>query len=388
MNDPASGDYDLIVVGLGAIGSAAVYHGTRAGLRVLGIDRFDPPHEHGSSHAESRITRLAVGEGSQYLPFVARAHEIWRELEEESSTALLHECGGYIVTPPAPTRDSRWGAFVQRTASVAAEAGLDFELRTPDQAMAHCPNLIVAPDASVGFEPTAGIVMCERAIAVQLQLAEANGAALLTNTAVRTVQPDGSGVRVEANGTTYRAASAIVATGAWFPELAPEQDAQAVTVTRQVVYWFEVDNPAAFDAARFPFVIWPGQDIREYSAVFPMTSGGRPGLKLLGEQFHETTTASTVDRVVGEGEVDDFYERLVLPRVAGVRRHAIDATVCLYTNTVDDHFLIDTHPHADQLLFASPCSGHGFKHSTALAEAMVAQLRNEPSTRELSSFRR
>lgn len=387
MNSPAPGSYDLIVVGLGAVGSAAVYHATRAGLRVLGIDRFNPPHEHGSSHAESRITRLAVGEGPQYLPFVARAHEIWRQLEAEADTTLLHQSGGYIITPPAPTRDTRWGAFVQRTAAVAADAGVDFELETPEQAMTRFPNLIVDAQASVGYEPTAGIVMCERAVDVQLQLAQQNGATLLTDTTVQNVRPDGSGVRVATRKATYTAAAAIVATGAWFPELASTEDAHAVTVTRQVVYWFEVDDPAAFDVARVPFVIWPGQDISEYSAVFPMASGGRPGLKLLGEQFRYTTTAATVDRRVNDREIHDFYERLVAPRIRGVRQRTVDASVCLYTNTHDDNFLIDTHPDASQLMFASPCSGHGFKHSTALAEAMVAQL-SDGSGLGLSAFKR
>ena len=99
-DEAAERQFDLIIVGLGAVGSAALMHAARAGMRVLGIDRFDPPHQFGSSHAETRITRLAVGEGPQYLPFVARSHEIWRQLEAETGRELLHQPGGYIITPP------------------------------------------------------------------------------------------------------------------------------------------------------------------------------------------------------------------------------------------------------------------------------------------------
>jgi len=378
--------YDLIVCGLGAMGSAAFYHASRRGLRVLGIDRFDPPHTFGSSHAESRITRLAVGEGEQYLPFVARSHEIWRDLERQTGEELLHQPGGYIITPPSPTADDRWGGFVPRTAAVAASAGIDFELRSPEQVAAHTPQIRLQGDEAIGFEPTGGIVMCERAIATQLRLARSAGGETLVNTVVDAVAAKDGGVVVTASGRQHYAAGAIVATGAWFGELALPVDADGVTVTRQVVHWFEVDEPASFSADRFPFVMWPGETIAEYSAIFPMASGGRPGLKILGEQFQESTTAATVDRGVSETEIDDFYERLVVPRVRGVRRSTVHNEVCLYTNTEDDHFLIDFHPQSDSILFASPCSGHGFKHSTALGEAMVDAVTGADDGLHLGAF--
>lgn len=383
----AAGDqFDLIVVGLGAIGSAAVMHAARAGMHVLGIDRHDPPHHFGSSHAESRITRLAVGEGPQYLPFVARSHEIWRELEAETGVELLHQPGGYIITPATRTQDPRWGDFVDRTARVAESAAIPFEIRTPEQVNKHVPRVRLRGDEKVGFEPSGGIVMCERAIKTQLDLARSAGARTLTNTPVTAIEPVGSGARVTAAHTHYWGQNVLVATGAWFPELAPTVDANAVSVTRQTVFWFDVDDPRDFAADRFPFVIWPGQTIDEYSAVFPMAAGGRPGLKLLGEQFSATTTAETVDRTVSDDEVRDFYTRLVAPRLRGVQPTISHSAVCLYTNTQDDHFLIDRHPASDTILLASPCSGHGFKHSTALAEAMVGSLAGWSEARDLGAF--
>lgn len=387
-DDLADQSFDLIIVGLGAVGSAALMHAARAGLRVLGIDRFDPPHQFGSSHAESRITRLAVGEGPQYLPFVARSHEIWRELEAETGRELLHQPGGYIITPPAKTQDKRWGGFVDRTAEVAASASIPFEVRTPEQARAHLPRIRLKGDEKLGFEPTGGIVMCERAVETQLDVARKAGAFTVLNTPVQAVEPGQNGVEIRTADARYRAQKVLVATGAWFPELAPEADGAAVTVTRQTVFWFDVEDPDDFSADHFPFILWPGYNIAEYSAVFPMARGGRPGLKLLGEQFHETTTAETVDRTVQQHEVDDYYERLVVPRLTGVLPTISHSAVCLYTNTIDEHFLIDHHPQSDRIMFASPCSGHGFKHSTGLAEALVGHLTGAANALDIAPFMR
>ena len=353
---------------------------------MLGIDRYDPPHQFGSSHAESRITRLAVGEGEQYLPFVARSHELWRELEQLTGEALLHQPGGYIITPPTKTDDDRWGSFVDRTADVAASAGISFERHGVAQVAERAPALRLQGDEEIGFEPTGGIVMCERAIAMQLALARSAGADMLVNTPVDAVEPGADVVKVTAAGTQYVGSKVIVATGAWFPELAPPVDAAAVRITRQVVYWFEVDDLGQFGADRFPFVIWPGHTIDDYSAVFPIATGARPALKVLGEQFDTETTAESVDRQVSEAEVADFYERLVAPRLHGVTPNVVDTAVCLYTNTADDHFLIDVHPESSRVMFASPCSGHGFKHSTAIGEAMVAALAGDEQALDLAPF--
>jgi len=389
VNVTAGGNsFDLIVVGLGAVGSAALNFAAHSGLRVLGIDQYSPPHTFGSTHAESRITRLAVGEGAHYLPFVARSHQIWRELEARTGEQLLFQSGGYIITPPGGTDDDRWGGFVHRTNAIAQSAAIPFEIQTHAQVRAKTDRLRLQPDEVVGYEPTGGIVLCERAIAVQLGLAQAAGAVIRTNTKVTSVEPDGGGVVVVAGAEVLRADAAIVATGPWFAELAPPVDAEAVTVTRQVVYWFDVEDPQDFSADRFPFVMWPGHTIADYSAVFPRPPGGRPGLKLLGEQFHRSTTPNEVDREVHESEINDFYERLVATRVAGVKPRLLHCEVCLYTNTIDDHFLIDAHPDTAQIMFASPCSGHGFKHSPAIGEALVQQVRGIQTQKVLQPFAR
>lgn len=383
-----AGSYDLIVVGLGAMGAATLLQARRRGLNCLGIDRHDPPHEFGSTHAETRVTRLAVGEGAQYLPFAKRSHEIWRELEATTGQELFHESGNLIINPLAESDDDRWGDFVSATDAVAATAGIDFEVLTAAQVRDRHPRLAITDQERAGFEPTGGAVMCERAVDVQLQLARSEGAETHTNETVTDITPTASCVTITTANGSYRADRVVLATGAWLPSMVAAQDREQLSVTRQVVYWFEVDDPADFGAARFPTVIWASTSIDAYLAVFPIPNDSAPVLKVLGEQFHTTTDADTVDRFVTDAEIDSFYERLVLPRVVGVGPTCVRSTVCLYTNTPDDHFLIDTDPRSDRVMVVSPCSGHGFKHSAALGEAIAETVATGNSTLDLNPFAR
>ena len=277
---------------------------------------------------------------------------------------------------------------MHRTADIARTANIDFEIRSPDQVRAHIPQIKLNGDEAIGYEPTAGIVMCEQAVATQLELARQAGATTLVNTTVIAVEPDGDGARVETADGRYWADRVLVATGAWFADLAPAVDAAAVAVTRQAVFWFQVERPQDFSVDRFPFIMWPGQTIADYLAAFPIAPGARGALKLMGEQFHETTSPDTVDRTVRPEEAHDLYERLVRTRLDGVTPTVLDSAVCLYTSTRTDDFLIDHHLGSEHILFASPCSGHGFKHSTALGESMVGHLFGIEDGRDLSPFMR
>ena len=370
------------------MGSAALYHAAASGLEVLGIDRYDPPHELGSSHAETRVTRLAVAEGAQYVPLVARSHEIWKDLETKTGIRLLYQPGACIINSAGKSKDARWGDFVSQTQAIAAASGIDYSVLSAADFGAMFPNVVLDPGERIGFEPTGGIVMAEAAVSAQLDLARGLGAQVLTNRQVTEVKPQDHGVSVRVGSNSYSADNAIVATGPWFAELAPPADGQAVAVTRQVAFWFEPEDPDAFSAERFPAILWAGEDISEYMAIFPMPPNGVPGLKMLGEQFSVTTSGAKANRVVSQTEVNDFYEKFISVRLRGVTPKCVKSSACLYTSTVDDHFLIDFHPTSERILFASPCSGHGFKHSSALGEAMVQLVTTGVSRLDLSSFGR
>lgn len=369
------------------MGSAVAYHASKIGLNVVGIDRHEPPHDFGSTKAETRISRLAVGEGPQYLPFVKRSHEIWRELEAATGVDLLHECGGIIITEQDPVPGQRWEDFVVETARVAGDAGIPYDVLTPAEVRASHPWISVPDERNAGFEQTAGLVMAERAVEVQLRLATELGATLRVNETVTAIEPSGNSVVVTTSTGSLTADHVVLATGPWFSELAAPPHAEQVAVTRQVVYWFEVADPDAFSTDAIPFVMWIAKRDEDYIGLFPTPPDGTPAVKILGEQFLETTDADSVDRTVSQAEIDEFYDTYVAPKFTGVSRNAIRAEVCLYTNTEDDHFLIDSDPRSDSITVMSPCSGHGFKHSTALGEAVAQQIANGTSTYDLTPFR-
>ena len=386
-DEPQPDHADLIVVGLGAMGSAVAYHASMMGLSVIGIDRHEPPHDLGSTKAETRISRLAVGEGPQYLPFVKRSHEIWRELEAKTGVDLLHECGGIIITEQDPVPGQRWEDFVVETARIARDAGIDYDVLTPAEVRASHPWISVPDERNVGFEPSAALVMAERAVDVQLKLAADHGATLRVNEMVTSIEPAGDSVVVTTVAGTLTANHVVVATGPWFSELAAPEHGDQVTVTRQVVYWFEVDDLDAFSTDAIPFVMWIAKRDEDYMALFPVPPGATPAVKVLGEQFLETTDPHTVDRTVPQREIDEFYDTFIAPKFTGISRRCVRASVCLYTNTDDDHFLIDSDPRSDSITVMSPCSGHGFKHSTALGEAVAQQIASGASTHDLTPFR-
>jgi len=301
---------------------------------------------------------------------------------------LLHETGGYIINKRGESDDDRWGNFVDATARIAAGAGIDYELHNQDEIQRRFPAIKAAATEHGGYEPTGGIVMCEQAVVAQLRLATSHSAELRRNEAVTAITPSPSYVTVATANATYRADKVVAATGAWLPGHVAPVDADALAVTRQVVCWFDVDDVDLFSVGNFPFILWAGNTIEEYLGVFPIAPGATPALKLLGEQFTETTDPDSVDREVQQHEIDDLYSRLISRRLDGVRPTVARSTVCLYTNTPDDHFLIDHHPDSDRIIAMSPCSGHGFKHSAALGEAVASLAATGKSTIDLSAFAR
>lgn len=379
--------FDLAVVGLGAMGSAVAWHASKLGASVVGIDRHTPPHTFGSTHAETRITRLAVGEGDQYLPFVRRSHELWRELSDRAGEPLLHETGGYIVTEAAEQAD-RWTDFTRHTLEVAERGGVECLPVTPAEMRRRLPMLRVPDEASICFEPTGGLVMCERAVRAQLDAAVDLGAVLRTDERVLRVDPRPDAVLVVTERAVIEARHVVLAAGPWMPELTPVTLGDALTVTRQVVQWFEADDPAAFTVGHFPFVMWIRSHIDDYFAVFPSPPDSEvPGVKVLGEQFERSTTPAEVDRSVTAEETAAFHRRLIAPSVDGIRDRCVRAEVCLYTATPDDHFLIQADPRSERVTVMSPCSGHGFKHSTGLGEAVAQRVVSGASDLDLSAFR-
>ena len=379
--------YDAIVVGLGAMGSATLYQLAKAGARVLGIDQYRPPHNLGSTHGESRITRLATGEGAAYVPFAQRSHAIWRELEAASGEQLLSLSGGLILCPRQTSAHFHGQTdFVEQTATIAKQFDIAHEVLDTSAVRQRWPQLRVGDQDYGYYEPTGGIVAVEKAVATQLRLAQRHGATVRMEERVSDYHASKAGVTVRTNHGTYQANKVILTAGAWIADLLPPPLTKQLAVYRQVIYWFTAAEPAQFDAEHVPFVIWIGERQEEFFTAFPYDQSGTPGLKVVTEEYVNTTNPSAVDRVVHEHEITRMYRDFVARRMHGIQPTCLKTGVCLYTNTPDDHFLIDFHPESERVIVASPCSGHGFKHSAALGESLAQLALTGKSKLSISAF--
>lgn len=378
---------DTIVLGLGAAGSAAAYQLAKRGARVLGIDRFSPPHALGSSHGDTRITRLAIGEGAQYTPLVQRSHEIWREIEAQTGERLLTITGGLWISSAARQAETHVANFFDNTLAAARRFGIAHEVLDAAAIRRRFPQFNVADNEEGYYEPSAGFVRPEACIRAQLALAERHGARIHRGETVLEFAQEGDRVTVRTDRGRYEARHLIVAAGAWLPQLLDADLARHFAITRQVLYWF--DTGASFEQfapPRFPVWIWELQDRRNVIYGFPAVDGPAGGLKLATEQYAVTTSADAIARDVDAAERERMYRDLVAPYLPGLGPKCVRAAACMYTATPDFHFLIDRHPRMGSVIIASPCSGHGFKHSAAVGEALAAMALDGRSEMDLTSF--
>lgn len=367
--------YDTIVVGLGAVGAATLWQLARRGQRVLGLDRWDPPHAWGSTHGETRITRCAIGEGEQYVPLVLRSHEIWRELEAETGESLLTPCGALIMGCARAVVHGK-AEFVRRTIAAAERFGIAHEVLAADEVMRRYPQFRLVGDEVASFEPGGGFVRPERCVAAQLNAARRLGAVVQGQTQVVALERDGSGVCVvTAAGERFRADKAVLAAGVWSPGLAGAALQRHMSVTRQALHWFAPEDPARYAPERFPVFIWGHGETAEDSFYgFPIPPGTE-GVKLAREQSVAVTAdPEQLQRAVSADEGLAMTRRHVAGRLAGLAERPLRSVVCPYTTTPDGDFLVAPLPDNDRVLLVSACSGHGFKHSAGLGEAVAGAV--------------
>lgn len=376
---------DVIVVGLGAMGSASLYQLARRGARVIGLDRFRPPHDQGSSHGESRITRQAIGEGDEYVPFVLRSHEIWRELEADTGEGLLFQVGGLLLGRARESAQHHGQAdFVTRTIETARHRHIAHEVLTAPEVQKRFPQLKLVGDEIGYYEPGAGFLRPERCVTAQLDRARALGAIERTGETVVSVVARAAEVEVVTDRETYTAAQVVVTAGAWLPALLGGPFAKLLRVHRQVLYWFAPDEPSAFAPGAFPIFIWiHGAGPAGYFYGIPVVSAG---VKLATEQFLDTTDPGRVARDVRPAEIASMYATHIRGRLVGISDRCVRTETCLYTVTPDSRFLIDRRPDSERVVVASPCSGHGFKHSAAIGEAIAELVLSGESRLDLAPF--
>lgn len=373
--------YDVIIAGLGAAGSAAAHALAKRGVRVLGLDRFSPPHECGSSHGDTRITRAAIGEGVEYAPLAIRSHALWRELEQATGEQLYVPCGCLTIAGArGSTRVRGAEGFFANVAESARRYAIPFEEFGSGAAIrARFPQFAVASSNAAFLDKWGGYVRPEKCIAANLARAAHHGAALLRGTTVTDFRTTAGGVHVTcSDGSSHDAAKLLLAAGAWLPKLLGGPFDEWLTVTRQVLFWFEIaGDPSRFAPSRFPVFIWDvngegGAASNVYG--FPLYDDAAKGLKITHEETGRTVDPNDVPRALFPGEAEHMYEHYIRPFFPDVGPRCLRHEVCLYTRALGDRFIIDWHPTQRGVVFVSACSGHGFKHSAAVGEAAAQML--------------
>lgn len=368
--------YDAIIVGLGAMGSAAAYHLSRRGLRVLGLEAFGRGHTLGSSHGESRIIRMAYMEHPDYVPLLRRTYELWRDLQGTSGMELLRETGGLFIGPPD-------GPVFAGSLLSSQVHSLPHETLDAAEIRRRHPALHPAPSDQALFEPSAGILFPERCIEAHLQLATASGAELHHDEPMFDWSAGESGVEVRTPEGRYTADKVIFTAGSWLGKLL--HDLQLPLQPERIpVYWMQPrEAPELFDPARFPIYIWETPDLGLYYG-FPHLE--LAGVKVGRHHSEEPADPDTVDREPNdrdEARVRAFVSRCI-PALNGP---VASAVVCLYTNTPDENFLVDRHPNLPSVLFAGGFSGHGFKFAPVIGE-ILADLAMEREATPAANFLR
>lgn len=367
--------FDVGIVGLGAVGSAALYHTSARGLRVVGFDLFDPPHTMGSAHGGSRIIRRAYFEGPAYVPLLTRAYTLWQELEDRSGEPLLHLNGCLTI--------GRSGEKLIDGARQTAEAfSIPHERLQPDEVRRRFPGFDVREDHAALFEPEAGWLDPEACIRAHLTMASAGGAEIRRSEPVRRWMVVGEGIRIETDAGTFDIGRLIVCAGGWIGPLLKEVHLP-VRIERQVNVWF---RPAAADD-RFapdhcPVYVWEYSPDEVLYGFPDLGEGVKAGLHHDGDRVNHP---DELDRDVHPEDVETVRRELrrLLPSAVGAVERS---STCFYTNTPDEHYLIDRHPGLDRVVFASACSGHGFKASAAVGEALVSMVLGDAPAADVSAF--
>jgi sarcosine oxidase len=367
--------FDVIVLGLGAAGSSALYHLSKTGKKVCGIDQFSPPHSLGSSHGQSRITRQAYHENPLYVPFIMRAYELWDELAIASGRTLFQRTGGIMLG----ASDS---AVIRGAELSARTHQIPYEYLDRREINRRFPVFKTVGDTVGILEKNAGVLFPEECIQANLEVAVQNAATIKLEEKIISINYKSQSIEVRTSKGQYETEKLIVAAGAWTPELMIDLQLP-LTVERQVLFWFWPKSPG-FKHVRYdslPVYIW------EYEAG--KTFYGFPdlgeGLKIAHHHAGEITSPDTLSRIVEEQEVTAMEN--VVKQYLDIKPVFNYATTCMYTNTPDNNFIIDYHPGNKNVIIASPCSGHGFKFASVNGKILSDMAVGKKPELDISMFR-
>lgn len=365
--------YDVIVSGVGAMGSATCYHLARRGLHVLGIEQFDIANDRGSSHGRSRVIRKAYFEDPRYVPLLHRTYEMWRELENEAGVQLLH-LNGCLNLGPSDHE------CIQGARRSAEDHGLTHEVLDCNEIKRRWPAF-KPNESDVGiYEPEGGFLIPEQCVKLHVDLAQAHAADIRPQEKVLRWSETPNDIQVETDKSKYAAKHLVITAGAWLSQLVTDSNLP-LCVERQVQMWFEPKVPEHFIAEEMPaFIHFTGS-----RAFYGIPTRADEGIKIGEHHGGDITTADEINRQATDEDEANVRAYLArhMPDANGPLK---DAEVCIYTNTPDDHFIIDRHPRHANVLIAGGFSGHGFKFAPVVGRALSDLIVDNQTDHALDLF--
>ena len=368
--------YDVIVVGIGGMGSATLWRLARGGKRVLGLEAFDIPNAMGSSHGLTRIIRLPYYESSEYVPLLLRAYQLWSDIESATNTKLLHITGSIDASKES-------APLFQGALRAATLHGLDHEVLTGKDVNARFPGYQLPQEFLALFQPEGGFIASERAIVAHVKAAQNLGAEVHAREQVTgwKAHPGGEGMTVTTDHGHYEGAALVLTAGAWIGQLAPLLKTLAIP-ERQVLAWLQPQFQELFGPDRFPVFNIQVEEGRYYGLpIFEV-----PGFKF--GRYHHLRETGSVKSIRRDADQNDeallrgFAQRY-FPKGCGP---TMALRSCFFTNTPDEHFIIDLHPEHPQIVLASPCSGHGYKFCSVMGEILADLAIHRRYTRHNIAF--
>lgn len=356
------------------MGSMAAWRLARRGAKVVALEQFEPGHDRGSGHGESRIIRTAYFEGPDYVPLVREAFTLWRQLEAETGESLLTMTGGLMIG-----REDT--ALVRGVLRSVREHGLAHRILGANEVRQAYPQLGVRDDEIAVFEEAAGLLRPELAIRTAARRATELGAQILTGSPVEALDARGGLLRLRAGGGRLESRRGVVCAGAWSPTLLPGLRLP-IRVQRKVLTWFEAEDPPLFATGRFPIFIWERQGLQWYGV--PSLDSRTVKVSLHGGG--QDAEPDTLDRAP---RADDFepISSVVAETIRGLRPEVARAEVCMYSLTPDEHFIVDRMPDAAGVVLLAGFSGHGFKFAPVLGEVAADLCLTGATERGIEGFR-
>jgi sarcosine oxidase len=367
--------FDVIVLGVGGMGSAAVYHLARRGKRVLGIERFDVPHDFGSSHGLTRIIRLAYYEHPAYVPLLRRSYQLWRELERVAGEPLLHITGSIDAGTPE-------SAVFQGSRRSCELHDLPHEVLDATQLRQRFPGYRLPGGYLALFQPEGGFLLPERCVVAHVEAAQALGAEVHAREQVLEWRTRGDGFEVQSDRAIYHAERLVISAGPWASKLVPGLAPLAIP-ERQVLGWFQPLEPPLFEPERFPVFNLLVDEGRFYG--FPIH--GIPGFKIgLYHHLEEHVDPDTIDRDIHPR--DEHALRTCVSRYFPAANGPVMAMkTCMFTNSPDEHFILDLLPDHPRVAVAAGFSGHGFKFCSVVGEIMADLVEHGQTAHDVGLFR-